>query len=518
MWMHYEHFGEDFGKTITTVFNDETRMCNPIAWSREFAGIFREKKGYDIRKELFRLILPGERAGRVRMDYFDVIADLFQNSYFGEIHKWCEKHNLQLFAHLLGEETLFGHTRYSGDYLRQNRYLDVCGADHLGKGIGSLNIKFTACGAHSYGKKRSAVEVFAGCGWDMTFEEYCRIVTWMFQQGMQMIINHGFFYSDRGNRKNDWPPSQFFQWKGWPHQAQGNDMIRRLSYALTDGVNEADILVYLPLESFWLHYLPDQHFTHAFFHGAFLKDEKAERIDRETQMILNGFSSENLDFDLIHKDAVENFEIREGKIVNILSGQKFSALVLPMCEVIPLEMARLCKEFVQAGGKIVAVDMLPRIGMKKEDDEEIQAISRFLKDSGNVTVFAAEEKERIYSAVSREIPHPVQIVNGTDKTINNHPAYPPYLMDPYTHGGEDLKGVLFNRYLKDGKRNTLFMNYGNTLDIIAVKVKTCGEIPQVWDTFTGEIKDAEVVNKDADGYLMRMELPCNHGVFVVSDL
>lgn len=515
---YYERFSKDFGKTITTVFNDETRMCNPIAWCREFTETFKTIKGYDIRKELFRLILPGERAGRVRMDYFDVLAHLFQNSYFGEIHKWCEEHDLKLFAHLLGEETLFGHTRYSGDYLRQNRYQDVCGADHLGKGIGSLNIKFTACGAHSYGKKRSAVEVFAGCGWDMTFEEYCRIVTWMFQQGMQIIINHGFFYSDRGNRKNDWPPSQFFQWKGWPHQTQGNEMIRRLHYALTDGVNEADILVYLPLESFWLHYLPDQHFTHGFFHGAFLKSGQAEHIDRETQLILNGLSSENLDFDLIHKDAVENFKVEGGKVVNVLSGQEFSALVLPMCEALPVEMARLCREFVQAGGKLVAVDSLPRMGMSKADDAEVQEISRFLKECGNVNVYAAEEKEQIYNAVSAEIPHPIQIVKGTGKTVNNHPAYVSYLIDPYMHSGEDLSGVLFNRYLKDGKRNTLFMNYSDTPDIVEVKVETSGAVPQVWDTFTGEMKEAGVVRKEADGYVISIELPCDHGIFVVSDL
>lgn len=515
---YYERFGGEFGKTITCIFNDETRMCHSIAWCREFADTFLTFKGYDIRQELFRLILPGERAGRVRCDYFDVLAHLYQKNYFGEIHRWCEKHHVRLFAHLLGEETMFGHVRYSGDYLRQNRYMDICGADHLGKGIGSLNAKFTSSAAHSYGKKHTAVEVFAGCGWDMTFEEYSRIVTWMFQQGMQTIINHGFFYSDRGKRRDDWPPSQFFQWQGWNRQSEGNDMIRRLQYALTDGINEADVLVYFPLESFWLHYLPNQQFTHGFFHGAFLKDIKAERIDREIQLILNGLLSANLDFELIHQDAVENFDVHNDKIVNILTNQQFSVLVLPMCEVLPLEMAVLCEKFVCAGGRIVAVDELPHLAMPQEADLRVCGIMERLRQSGRISVFAAEEKERIYHAVNEAIPHPIVITAGTAGTFNNHPSYDSYLIDPYMHTGEDLDGVLFCRYLKDEMRNTLFMNYGSHPDIIEVLVKTKGDIPEIWDTFTGEIRKAKVIRKTEEGYVIRLELPCNYGLLVVSGL
>lgn len=510
-----EHIGEEFGKTITTIFNDETRMCHAIAWSREFAEVFHKRKGYDIRKEIYQLIVPGEEAGRVRCDYFDTLAYLYQNNYFGELSKWCKTHNIKLFAHLLGEETLFGHARYSGDYLRQNRYQDICGADHLGKGIGSLNIKFTSCGAHSYGKEQTAVEVFAGCGWDMTFEEYTRIVTWMFQQGMQTIINHGFFYSDRGNRKNDWPPSQFFQWKGWSMQWKGNDMIRRLSYAMTGGIPEADVLVYFPIESFWLNYLPDLHFTHGFFHGAFVADEKAKQTDREVLLILNGLSSKNLDFDLIHQDAAENFGVEKGQIVNTLNGQKFSTLLLPMCEVLPLPVAKLCERYAAAGGKIIAIGTLPHLGMSREEDQEVDNIIGQLKGEGKLVYFEAEEKEKLYQCIHQEIPHPIEIVKGTAETRNNHPCYPDYLIDPYMHGGEDLTGVLFNRYLKDEKRNTLFMNYSSQPDTIEVRVRSEGEVPEVFDTFTGESREAEVIRHEGKDYFIKLNLPCNYGVVIV---
>ena len=122
-----------------------------------------------------------------------------------------------------------------------------------------------------------------------------------------------------------------------------------------------------------------------------------------------------------------------------------------------------------------------------------------------------------YQFVSGRIPHPVTITEGKNGTVNNHPAYHAYMEDPYLHTGEDISGVMFVRYLKEGKRNTLFMNYGDTPETIEVSVES-SDVPEVWDTFTGEIKTAEVVGQEGNIYRIRLELPCTYGVFVVSSL
>ncbi len=515
--VYYEQCKEYFGDTIKAVFNDETRMGHAFAWCDEFPAAFRERKGYDLMKCLYLLPLDDPRAGRVRCDYFDVLAYLFQNNYFGKLQGWCAQHGIKLFAHLLGEETIFSQARYSGDYLRQNRYLDIPGADHLGKGIGSLNIKYTACGAHSYGKPITAVEVFAGCGWDMTFEEYIRMITWMYQQGMQIIINHGFFYSDRGNRKNDWPPSQFFQWKGFDRMAQGNAMVRRLHYAMTGGYNEADILVYHPMESFWYNYIPDNRFTHGFFEGAFVGNKKAEKIDHELQLLLNGLMSRNLDFDLLHQDALENFAVEHGKIVNKRSGQSFSVLVLPMCQILSVSAAQLCEQFLNAGGKIYALDDIPEMGFTAREDEALKEIMSRVAAHDGFKLFTTEQTEQLYAEIRGNIPHPVEIISGCAETVNHHPCYGNYLIDPYIHTGEDISGVMFNRYRKDDSRHTLFMNYGSAVETVQVRVRSEGCRPTVWDTFTGEIKDAQVISCDGADYVVQLELPTTHGVVLVTD-
>lgn len=510
--------GEYFGDTIKAVFNDETRMGHAFAWCDDFPRVFRERKGYDLMKCLYLLPLDTPEAGRVRCDYFDTLAFLFQNNYFGKLHAWCAEHGIKLFAHLLGEETLFAHARYSGDYLRQNRYLDIPGADHLGKGIGSLNIKFTSCAAHSYGKPVTAVEVFAGCGWGMTFEEYIRMITWMYQQGMQIIINHGFFYSDRGNRRNDWPPSQFFQWKGFDRMEQGNAMVRRLHYAMTGGYSESDILIYYPIESFWYNYIPDNRYTHGFFRGSFVKNKKAEKIDRDMQRLLGGLMSKNLDFDLLHQDALENFAVENGKIVNKLTGQSFSVLVLPMCQILSVKTAQLCEAFLKSGGTVYALDEIPDLGFERHEDETLKEVMDRVRTYDNFRFLTMEDPDMLFADIRKHIPHPVEIIAGCAETVNNHPVYDNYLIDPYIHTGENISGVMFSRYCKDGKRHTLFMNYGEEEETIRVRVKTGGEKPTVWDTFTGDIRNAGVNRQDGASCEIELKLPNTHGIVLVSDI
>lgn len=83
------------------------------------------------------------------------------------------------------------------------------------------------------------------------------------------------------------------------------------------------------------------------------------------------------------------------------------------------------------------------------------------------------------------------------------------------HGGEDVTGVMFTRYRKDGKRNTLFANYGKVTQVLTVEIEASGR-PEVWDTFTGEIESAPIIGQQSGRYTISLSLPAGHGVFVVS--
>ena len=215
--------------------------------------------------------------------------------------------------------------------------------------------------------------------------------------------------------------------------------------------------------------------------------------------------------------SVENFAVEDGKIVNKLSGQKFSVLVLPMCEILPLEAAKLCEKFVNAGGKVIALNEVPFMGFIEKEDEELNAMMSRVSAHANFVTMNTECMENVFGVVSENIPHPVKIVQGCAETMNYHPAYPNYLIDPYIHTGEDISGVMFNRYCKDGHRHTLFMNYGDKEETIRVRVETTGAVPTLWDTFTGEISDVAVISQENRAYIVEMKLPNTHGVILVTE-
>lgn len=514
--LYNDHFGDDFGTQITSVFNDETRMAHSMPWVDSFETYFYEQKGYSILDQLYLLIEEGDRAGRLRCDYYDVVASLYQKHYFKKLYDWCTEHQINFYAHLLGEETIHGHARYSGDFLRQYRYMHIAGVDHLGKGIGSLNMKYCSAGAHSYGIARSAVEIFAGCGWDMTFEEYCKMITWVYQMGVQGIINHGFFYSTRGERKNDWPPSQFFQWQGWDRMQDGNVMIRRLSYALTDGMNEMDILLYHPMETFWYYYQPEQYFTHGFFKGPILEG-KAGELDYGLQLLMNSLLERNLDFDLIHKDALENFEVEGCSIKNNKTGQIFKHLIIPYCEVIPYELVEIIDTFVENGGKLYVLGHLPNMCMPMVKEEDMLTRIRDIGSRDTVKRFEPMQMNALMHCMAQEVDCPITIVKGTNSNTNSHSHYDNYLIDPYIHTGEKIEGILYNRYVKEGYRHTVFMNYSSTIETIHVRVVT-GQIPEIWNPMTGEIEKATVISRTDTDITIQLELGCDYGKIIVSSL
>ncbi|MDO4339086.1 MAG: hypothetical protein Q4C91_13550 [Eubacteriales bacterium] len=158
--------------------------------------------------------------------------------------------------------------------------------------------------------------------------------------------------------------------------------------------------------------------------------------------------------------------------------------------------------------KLENEELLRQLKMKSE--VELSECERF-------SVMPVEDKEAVFRKLRETIPMPVEIVEGTKGTVNNHPAYESFLSDPYLHTGEDISGVLFTRYLKEGKRHTLFMNYSSLPDTVLVKVESGSFVPEVWNTFTGEIREADVVRKENGYDIIKLELPCNYGVVLVSD-
>ncbi|MDR1638755.1 MAG: hypothetical protein LBT59_03565 [Clostridiales bacterium] len=311
-------------------------------WTKTLPEEFLKRKHYDIEPYLPLLQRSGPEASLFRFDYYDVISDLYAEATFKQVYDWCDSQGLKTIGHLLGEETLAAQTYFGGDMLRAFKYLHIPALDHLGCGIGSLNAKFVASASHHYGKDRVACEAFGASGWNATYEEMVQCSNWLFQQGVNMIIMHGFYYSIRGERYNDFPPSYFFQWKYWDMMQEYVPMANRMMNMLSGGIAECDILVYSPIESFWDHFIPDLDVKTGFWEeGPWIQDSVASDIDRDFQLLCSHLSDENLDFSILGADAVINFKAENGLLANRITGAQYSILVLPYANILTDETARL---------------------------------------------------------------------------------------------------------------------------------------------------------------------------------
>ncbi|MDY3919473.1 MAG: glycosyl hydrolase [Candidatus Limivivens sp.] len=483
-----ENLGEELLPGVMGFFMDETRFYYCYPWTERFAEEFRKRKGYDLLPHLHELFGEGTRT-QAEMDYLDTAAELYKEATFWQVYRWCEKYGLLSTAHLLGEETLAAHARFEIDLMRQYEAMHIPGIDHLGCGIGSLDARFAVSAARNYGKDRVSCEAFGAAGWETGMEEVIRASNWLIQQGINLLTVHGYYYSTRDGRQNDFPPSYFFQWKDWEKAGDYNRMAARMMELASGGRPFEDILVYYPVETFWKHYRPDPLEGTGFGENSRrLESPRAAQIDREYQIFLNGLSDRNIPFRIFNSDSAKNFEIREGKWVNRLNGDTFSTFVMVNVEILPENVQKLLKTFQESGGRILSWNS-GELEKLFPDGTEENAPTAFERDSSCRSLEELLERCQEVSDIG------IDVLEGTSSCRHNQPSYSDHLIDPYIHSGEDLYGMGISRYDRDGYRIYNFTNYNLREEVLRVRIRGAAEA-QIWNPENGEIREAQIRNPE----------------------
>ena len=299
---------------------------------------------------------------------------------------------------------------------------------------------------------------------------------------------------------------------------QANAMCRRTYGMVKDSIRNTGVLIYHPVESFWLHYIPDQGFTHGFHMGPLIQGEQAARIDRQEQVLLNELQEHNRDFTVFPSDAADQFMVEKGRLVNKNTNQNYTAFVLPMCQVLPLKSARLLEEFAAQGGYIAVMETVPEYSMMEEQDGELKKIIKNIMDAPNTSFFESMDTKALLTWLLKAAPQDLRIVEGLDCLKKNFLHYPDWVIDPYIHTGEDMSGISWTAFADQGTKY-YFVNYTDEVQEITVQV--CSRThPEIWDTFTGAIEPAVVMEEKEDGskkqYQLHMRLPKDYGVFLIT--
>lgn len=251
---YYRHLREYFGNTVIAIFTDEPAILgrcareDMIAWSGGLWEEFQEAGG--CAGDLYLLFekKDSQEKRRAQELYQKVIYRRMSASYYARLAGWCHAHGIGLIGHP-EKSTDIGYLQYF-DIPCQDIVWRFVGPEE-GRGLCGEHSTMAKCSSDSArhrGKRRNGNECFGCCStpenpYTLSKADMKWYLDWLFVRGVNMIIPHAFYYSMRGERKDERPPEVGIHCEYWEEYSQISAYIKRMSWLMTDCVNKARVAV-----------------------------------------------------------------------------------------------------------------------------------------------------------------------------------------------------------------------------------------------------------------------------------
>lgn len=371
--------GSEFGKVVPGFYTDEPAMHYYqvgmdnfiIPWSSRMFKIFQERAGYRLKPYLPALYTDmGPTTARVRYDFWKALSDQYDEGYYRQLSEWCSAHNLIFTGHLMFEHWLRGHARCLGNIFDHLKNFQLVGVDHLYPKIGSeedpqqhVELKVASSAAHHFGKNRLLCESMGGTYWDCTLERMKWIANWEFVLGVNIFNNHGYHYSVEGERKRDWPPSQFYHHTWWKYYDCLTTYLARLGHTLSQGRHVAKILVLYPINSIWANYIPQR------------RTPVSELIETDYDWLSDALLRLHWDFDYVDENILNQAKVTEDGIR--IADEEYQLLLLPPVTHLKQATFTMIRKIVEKGLGVVADRLLPVDLLESESDTVLDELKDF---------------------------------------------------------------------------------------------------------------------------------------------
>ena len=489
-----KEFAGDFGGVVPGIFTDEpqgsTNGCPgpAVPWTNTFPEHFHEKKSYDILDRLPALFYDVPGYEKVRLDYWDLMTRLFGEVCMKRIYDWCEENNLELTGHYWEHE--FPNPTHTGSAMPHYEYEQIPGIDMLFNQYelrrpnggtmqfgNNMIVKEVASVAHQLGRPRVMSETYAGCGWDFRFDDQKRIGDWEYVLGVNFLCQHLSMYAMKGCRKHDYPPSFLTQSPWWKCYHTLGDYYGRLSYILSQGKFVTDLLVLHPSSSTWAGYTPLN------------PNEANEPLAAHFLRLTKDLCEMHRDYDLGDDILIEKHGRVEGDRF-IIGEMSYRVVLIPSCSIIRSSTLDLLRQFVQAGGQVIAIEPTPTL----LDGEASDAPCDFFSDDRVDLI--PDDTDEIRVALSNVLPADVTVTDNE---------------------GRDIGSIYYQHRKLDGRHIYFFVNVDNERDYDAAITFPGGTMVEEWDAVTGRICSLEADVQDGRIALNRPFAPVESRLLVVGE-
>lgn len=348
-----QRYGPELGGLIRGSFTDEPSPGGPLyPWTPRFPEEFQADHGYDLLEQLPHLALDlDQRSPAVRHHYRLTQHRLQRDHYVGQIARWCEEHGLLSIGHLTRTEWLSLVAAWWPNELRCYQPMHIPAADPLGASCGwsdaapyHTGLKVASSAAHLFGRAQASSDALAVVGDEASLRDLKYMLDYQMVLGINHFSIHGASYSLDGPRKDEVPPSLFYQHTEWKYMRVLLDHVRRTCEALTGGQHLCTLAVLYPSTS-----LACQARTEVDWYR--LPDEA--RIHQLVEQLL----SHQRDFDFIDEVTLREKIDEKGSLT---TPEPYRVILLPHLRYIDVGAAEALQRFAQAGGRVIAIGEKPR--------------------------------------------------------------------------------------------------------------------------------------------------------------
>ncbi len=371
---YYRCVGDEFGKTIQSIFTDEPQFSRKnnfakstdrkmisVPFTDDFPQTYQKQYGEDLMAHLPEIFFDRKEGYPVtRYRYHDHLTERFVSAYADQLGDWCESHGIALTGHVMWEPTLESQTRAVGEAMRFYRKMQLPGIDML-----ALRIEYNTCkqcqsAVHQFGREGMLDELYGVTNWDFDFRGHKLLGDWQAALGVTLRVPHLSWTSMAGEAKRDYPASIAYQSPWYREYKKVEDYFARVGTAMTRGKCAVNLGVLHPIESYWLAY------------GSEEKTGQLRRALNDNFDELSGWLiGDTKDFDLIAESLVPQLYkgITDGRVQ--IGEMSYSVLLAPNMLTMRRTTLDMLRAFRAAGGRVIFTGYLPEY-LEGEPNKEVR--------------------------------------------------------------------------------------------------------------------------------------------------
>lgn len=468
-----QKIGDRFGTVVPAIFTDEPQFMRKgtlsfadskhdvhLPWTDDLEETFKAAYGDSLVDHLPELLwdLPDGQISLTRYHYHDHVSERFAKAFADTCGDWCDANGIALTGHMMEEPTLHSQTAAIGDCMRSYRAFGIPGIDMLCARFEFTTAKQCQSSVHQYGRPGMMSELYGVTGWDFDFRGHKLHGDWQAALGVTVRVQHLSWVSMKGTAKRDYPASISYQSPWYREYSYVEDHFGRVNTALTRGKPLVKVGVVHPVESYWLHWGPNEQ-------TQLVRDKLDGNFQNVTSWLLRG----NIDFDYICESTLPVLCPTASAPLQV-GEMAYDVIIVPECETLRSTTLARLEAFRAAGGKLVFMGDAP----KYEDAKPSLRGKQLFEQSTKIAFSRGALLEELYPDRTVEIRN----FSGayTDNLIHQ--------IRRDTHGVWLFISHCTEPYNKDVARE------------MGIHVYVKGKYkPQLWDTVTGEIKPVRYSNR-----------------------